>query len=91
MDQEQQTPHKRRVRYKGKYPKKFEEKYKELQPEKYQDTVQHVMKKGNTPAGMHISIMVDEILDFLKIQPRERRDLMRRWAMAGIRKLCSSA
>ena len=31
MDQEQ-TPHKRRVRYKGKYPRKFEEKYKELQP-----------------------------------------------------------
>ena len=27
MDQENQTPHKRRVRYKGKYPKKFEEKY----------------------------------------------------------------
>ena len=23
MDQENQTPHKRRVRYKGKYPKKF--------------------------------------------------------------------
>ena len=36
MDQEQ-TPHKRRVRYKGKYPRKFEEKYKELQPEKYAD------------------------------------------------------
>ena len=33
MDQEQ-TPHKRRVRYKGKYPRKFEEKYKELQPGK---------------------------------------------------------
>ena len=33
MEQEQQTPHKRRVRYKGKYPKKFEEKYKELQPD----------------------------------------------------------
>lgn len=30
---ENQTPHKRRVHYKGKYPKKFEEKYKELQPE----------------------------------------------------------
>ena len=28
-----QTPHKRRVRYKGKYPKKFEEKYKELNPD----------------------------------------------------------
>ena len=61
MEQEQQTPHKRRVRYKGKYPKKFEEKYKELQPEKYQDTIEHVIKKGNTPAGMHISIMVQEI------------------------------
>ena len=39
MTQESQQPHKRRVRYKGKYPKKFEEKYKELQPEKYQDAV----------------------------------------------------
>lgn len=45
MEQEQQTPHKRRVRYKGKYPKKFEEKYKELQPEKYQDTIEHVIKR----------------------------------------------
>ena len=69
MTQESQQPHKRRVRYKGKYPKKFEEKYKELQPEKYQDTIQHVIQKGNTPAGMHISIMVKEILDFLEIQP----------------------
>ena len=48
--QESQTPHKRRVRYKGKYPKKFEEKYKELQPEKYKDTIAHVIQKGNTPA-----------------------------------------
>ena len=69
MENETQTPHKRRVRYKGKYPKKFEEKYKELQPEKYQDTIEHVIAKGNTPAGMHISIMVKEILDFLEIKP----------------------
>ena len=69
--EEQQKPHKRRVRYSGKYPKKFEEKYKELQPEKYQDTIEHVIRKGNTPAGMHISIMVEEILDYLKIQPGE--------------------
>ena len=67
--QDAQQSHKRRVRYKGKSPKKFEEKYKELQPEKYQDTIQHVMQKGNTPAGMHISIMVKEILDFLEIKP----------------------
>lgn len=71
MEIETQTPHKRRVRYKGKYPKKFEEKYKELQPEKYGDTIAHVIEKGNTPAGMHISIMVKEILDFLQIKPGE--------------------
>ena len=28
-----------------------------------------MIRKGNTPAGMHISIMVKEILDFLDIQP----------------------
>ena len=61
--------HKRRVRYAGRYPKKFEEKYKEHDPEKYADTVAHVIEKGSTPAGMHISIMVKEILDFLNIQP----------------------
>lgn len=60
--------HKRRVRYAGRYPKKFEEKYKEHDPEKYADTVAHVIEKGSTPAGMHISIMVKEILDFLEIR-----------------------
>ena len=70
MDQENQTPHKRRVRYKGNIQRNLR-KYKELQPEKYQDTIQHVIQKGNTPAGMHISIMVQEILEFLKIQPGE--------------------
>ena len=64
--------HKRRVRYSGKYPKKFEEKYKEHNPEKYADTVAHVIEKGSTPAGMHISIMVKEILEFLDIQPGQQ-------------------
>ncbi|MCR5792468.1 MAG: 16S rRNA (cytosine(1402)-N(4))-methyltransferase RsmH [Lachnospiraceae bacterium] len=61
--------HKRRVRYKGKYPRKFEEKYKEHQPEKYKETVEKVIRKGSTPAGMHISIMVDEMLEVLRIEP----------------------
>ncbi len=61
-------PHKRRVRYSGKYPRKFEEKYKELQPEKYGEIAEHVISKGNTPAGTHISIMVSEILEFLMIK-----------------------
>lgn len=64
-----QTPHKRRVRYKGTHPRSYKEKYKELQPEKYGDTIAKVISKGSTPAGMHISIMVKEILDFLNIQP----------------------
>ena len=63
------TPHKRRLRYSGTHPKRFEEKYKELNPEKYAADVQHILDKGHTPAGMHISIMVQEILDFLQIQP----------------------
>ena len=65
----EEKKHKRRVHYSGKYPKKFEEKYKELNPEKYKDTIEHVISKGNTPAGMHISIMVKEIIDFLDIKP----------------------
>ena len=65
----EEQKHKRRVRYSGTHPRKFEEKYKELNPEKYAADVQHVMERGATPAGMHISIMVDEILDFLQIRP----------------------
>ena len=61
--------HKRRVRYSGTHPKKFSEKYKEHNPEKYGETISKVISKGSTPAGMHISIMVQEILDFLQIQP----------------------
>ncbi len=66
------TPHKRRVRYSGTHPKKFHEKYKEHNPEKYADTIEKVIRKGSTPAGMHISIMVNEILDVLDIKPGER-------------------
>lgn len=65
----QEKPHKRRVRYSGTHPKSYKEKYKEHDPEKYADTIQKVIQKGGTPAGMHISIMVKEILDFLQIQP----------------------
>ncbi len=64
-----ETTHKRRVRYKGTHPRNYQEKYKELQPEKYADTIEKVIRKGSTPAGMHISICVQEILDFLQIRP----------------------
>lgn len=68
----QDQPHKRRVRYRGTHPRNFNEKYKELQPEKYAETVEKVIRKGSTPAGMHLSICVKEILDFFQIQPGQQ-------------------
>ena len=68
-EQKDEKPHKRRVRYSGTHPRKFSEKYKELNPEKYQDTIERVISKGSTPAGMHISICVQEILTYLQIKP----------------------
>ena len=59
----------RRIRYKGTHPKTFKEKYKELKPEHYADDIAKVIQQGRTPAGMHRSICVDEIMEFLKIVP----------------------
>lgn len=67
--EDQEEKHLRRVRYRGTHPRKFNEKYKELQPEKYADDVKEIIQKGKTPAGMHISICVNEILEFLQIKP----------------------
>lgn len=64
--------HKRRPRYKGTHPRSYKEKYKEHDPQKYKETIERVMSKGSTPAGMHISIMVEEILDFLDIKPGQK-------------------
>lgn len=71
-NQEQEQTHKRRVRYKGTHPRNYKDKYKELQPEKYGDTIAKVMQKGSTPVGMHISICVKEILEFLQIKPGQK-------------------
>ncbi len=65
----QEKKHQRRVRYSGTHPKTYKEKYKELQPDKYMDTISKVIQKGSTPAGMHRSICVDEILEILDVKP----------------------
>jgi len=65
------TPHKRRVRYSGRNPRRFEEKYKEHNSARYADTVAKVIAGGKTPAGMHRPIMVAEILEILAPQPGE--------------------
>ena len=64
--------HKRRVRYVGTHPKRFEDKYKELDPARHAAEVDKVMQRGQTPAGMHRPICVDEILALLKPQPGEQ-------------------
>ncbi len=69
--QDPQQPHKRRVRYRGTHPRRFEEKYKELDPDKFADDVKHIIAKGRTPAGMHLPICVEEILSILDPKPGE--------------------
>jgi 16S rRNA (cytosine1402-N4)-methyltransferase len=64
----QQPKKSRRIRYSGTHPKSFKEKYKELQPENYAADVAKIMEQGKTPAGMHRSICVDEIISFLQIK-----------------------
>jgi len=63
------APHRRRPRYAGKNPRRFEEKYKEHNPQRYADTVAKVLASGKTPAGTHRPIMVPEILEALAPQP----------------------
>ena len=65
------TPHKRRPRYSGRNPRRFEEKYKERDPQRYGETVAKVLASGKTPAGTHRPIMVAEILEVLAPKPSE--------------------
>ncbi len=69
MSGEAPIPRRRRPRYPGKNPRRFEEKYKELAPQKYPETVAKVLAAGKTPAGMHVPVMVDEILSVLDLRP----------------------
>jgi 16S rRNA (cytosine1402-N4)-methyltransferase len=65
-------PHRRRPRYRGTHPRTFQERYKELAADQYPDIVPHVLAKGRTPAGQHVPIMVEEILEVLAPSPGER-------------------
>jgi len=65
------APHKRRPRYSGKNPRRFEDKYKEHNPGRYAEMVEKVLASGKTPAGTHRPIMVAEILELLAPRPGE--------------------
>jgi 16S rRNA (cytosine1402-N4)-methyltransferase len=69
---EPNPPHRRRPRYRGTHPRRFEEKYKELAPERFPEFVARVRARGMTPAGQHVPIMVAEVLDALSPRPGER-------------------
>ncbi|MEO6098513.1 MAG: 16S rRNA (cytosine(1402)-N(4))-methyltransferase RsmH [Fibrobacteria bacterium] len=66
---EGEVPHKRRVRYRGTHPRGFGEKYKELNASRYEADAQKVIERGQTPAGTHRPICVQEILGILKPKP----------------------
>lgn len=60
---------KRRVHYTGTHPRRFREKYKELQADRYAEDIKKVMERGQTPAGTHRPICVNEILTILAPGP----------------------
>lgn len=64
-------PHVRRKRYRGTHPRKFGEKYKELNPQRFAPELEKVIARGQTPAGTHRPICVEQILAILNPRPGE--------------------
>ena len=60
---------KRRARYRGSHPRRFEQKYKELNPQLYSDELKKVEARGQTPAGAHRPVLVKEVLEALAPKP----------------------
>jgi 16S rRNA (cytosine1402-N4)-methyltransferase len=63
------VPHKRRPRYRGSNPRRFEDKYKEHSQDA--ETMAKVLASGKTPAGTHRPIMMAEMLEVLAPKPGE--------------------
>ena len=64
-------PRKRRPRYAGTHPRRFEEKYKERDAARYPDEREKVIASGKTPAGSHVPVLVAEVLEALAPAPGE--------------------
>jgi len=65
------STHTRRRRYPGRNPRAFHDKYKELNPGQYPAEMEKILASGKTPAGMHLPIMVDEVVGCLRPTPGE--------------------
>ncbi len=64
-------PRRRRPRYGGTHPRRFDEKYKELDPARYPAEIEKVRARGHTPAGSHVPVMLNEVVDALQPRPNE--------------------
>jgi 16S rRNA (cytosine1402-N4)-methyltransferase len=64
------APRRRRERYAGTHPRRYEHKYKELAADPA--ALEKVRARGMTPAGTHVPILVEELLGALRPQPGER-------------------
>ncbi len=62
------TP-RRRPRYGGTHPRRFQERYKELDAARYPQMQAHVRAQGRTPAGSHVPVMLAEALAALAPRP----------------------
>ena len=62
-------PRKRRPRYAGTHPRRFEEKYKERDAIRYPEERGKVIASGRTPAGSHVPVLVAEVLEALEPRP----------------------
>ena len=63
--------HRRRPRYGGTHPKSYQQKYKEHNISAHPELQDHLRAKGKTPAGMHVPVLTEEVLESLKPQPGE--------------------
>ena len=68
-DEPPAPPRRRRPRYRGTHPRRFEEKYKELDAARYPDERAKVLAAGKTPAGSHVAVLVREVLAALDPRP----------------------
>jgi len=61
----------RRPRYGGTHPKDFVQKYKEHNIEAYPQIEAHLREKGATPAGTHVPVLAEEVMEWLRPAPGE--------------------
>jgi 16S rRNA (cytosine1402-N4)-methyltransferase len=66
------APHRRRPRYRGSHPRRFEDKYNELAAEEYPELIAQLRERGRTPAGQHVPIMVGESVAALGVDAGQR-------------------